>query len=240
MAALHLLIMLRCIRPYQLVSYSQPCSLRFKQRGQVPPTVGKLVRKFKTSKLLSICTHSTVIPLRLNAAITFRKTRRRNMCFALRMPPALDTLSIRRSPCTDTASIPVLQCSCAARPLRRPACTFLAAPSVYTASACISLLSPSLPQLILLGASLATGSPCSTYILAHAFAFTVPRFPTSGCDGACRGSACAFGGGCAAVLTGQKRFHASIVPFLPEVDVRQTPVVFPACFCWAIFFHILH
>ena len=47
MAALHLPVVPRRIRPYQLVPYSQPRRLRFKQRRQFPPAVGKPVRKFK-------------------------------------------------------------------------------------------------------------------------------------------------------------------------------------------------
>ena len=47
MAALHLPVVPRRIRPYQLVPYTQPRRLRFKQRRQFPPAVGKPVREFK-------------------------------------------------------------------------------------------------------------------------------------------------------------------------------------------------
>ena len=140
------------------------------------------------------------------------------MCFAPRMPPAPDTSSIRRSPCTGTASIPALQCSCAAPPSHRSVRAPLAASSVHTALACTSLPSPSSPLSVPPGASLATGSPRSAYIPAPASVPTVPRSPTSGCAGACLGSdsapaGCAPGDGCAAVLTGTEAipcFHHTV------------------------------
>ena len=124
-----------CRGVYGLISLCRIPSRAASASNSVGNSSGCWQNRFVNSKPLSVCTHSTVIPLRLNAATTFRRKSAEEYVLCSSYAPSTRYLDIRRSPCTGTASIPALQCSCAARPLRRSVRAPLAAPSVHTASA---------------------------------------------------------------------------------------------------------
>ena len=211
----HLSVVPRRVRPYRLCRIPSPPSAS-NSVGNSPPAVGK---RFVNSKPLSVYTHPT-LSFAFERSYHFPQKVGGGICALLLVCPQHPIpSSIRRSPCTGTASIPALQCSCAVPPLRRS----VGAPRPLHLFATVSGLY-FLPSsfFVATGQSFLThhSARLSTQRVYPAFASvpTVPRDPQLSCAGACLGSAsvpagCAPGDGCAAVLTGTEAipcFHHTV------------------------------